>query len=87
MRNGAGEIIRWMGINTDIHDQKMTQAALERERTALKRLLRNVPVVINFLRGPDLVYEVAHPLTIKALGREIEGMPLREVQPESPRPR
>lgn len=82
MRNGVGKIIRWIGINTDIHEQKLTQEALERERIALKRLLRNVPVVINFLRGPELIFEVAHPLTVKALGREVEGMPLLEVQPE-----
>lgn len=45
--------------------------------------LSQAPVNINVLRGPELVFELAHPLTVKALGaRPIIGKPLLEAVPE-----
>lgn len=42
-----------------------------------------VPAIVNFLRGPDLVFETAHPDTIRRLGgREVLGKPLLEAIPE-----
>jgi signal transduction histidine kinase len=56
----------------------------EAERNRFESLLRDIPAAVNFLRGPDLVFEFAHPVTIKALGgRSIEGKPLREAIPEN----
>ena len=42
-----------------------------------------VPAIVNFLRGPDLVFETAHPDTIRRLGgRDVIGKPLLEAIPE-----
>ena len=30
--------------------------------------MKPVPAIVNFLRGPDLVFETAHPDTIRRLG-------------------
>jgi signal transduction histidine kinase len=57
-------------------------ASIERERNILKRIFQQAPIVINFLRGPQLVFEVAHPLAAKAVGRPLEGRRLLEAIPE-----
>ena len=45
--------------------------------------MKPVPAIVNFLRGPDLVFETAHPDTIRRLGgREVLGRPLLEAIPE-----
>jgi PAS domain S-box-containing protein len=50
---------------------------------ALHVALSQAPVNINILRGADLVFELAHPLTVKALGaRQVVGLPLLEAVPE-----
>ncbi len=55
----------------------------EMERDRFRDLLSQVPAVVNFLRGPDLVFEFAHPLAIQALGgRDLVGKPLVEAIPE-----
>ncbi|HWA74426.1 MAG TPA: PAS domain-containing protein [Polyangiaceae bacterium] len=53
------------------------------ERRRLLSLLEQVPAIVNFLRGPDLVFEFAHPKAVKALGgRELLGKPILEAIPE-----
>lgn len=53
------------------------------ERLRLRELLKQVPAAINFLRGSELVFEFAHPNTLKALGgRDVLGKPLLEAIPE-----
>ncbi|MBS1816862.1 MAG: response regulator [Acidobacteria bacterium] len=55
-------------------------AATERDR--LRDLLSQVPAVVNFLSGPDLVFEFAHPLAEKATGRTLTGRAAAEALPE-----
>ena len=56
------------------------------ERTRLRSLLDQAPIVINFLRGPELTFEYVHPLAEKALGgRSVVGKPLLEAVPENAR--
>jgi signal transduction histidine kinase/DNA-binding response OmpR family regulator len=53
------------------------------ERDRFRDLLSQVPAVVNFLRGPDMIFEFVHPLTTMALGgRELLGKPLLEAIPE-----
>ncbi len=59
------------------------RGAAEAELERLRSLLAQVPAVVNFLRGPDLVYEVAHPRLVESLGgRPIQGVAMREAFPE-----
>ena len=56
---------------------------IETERNRLRSLLGQLPAIVNFLRGPELVVEFAHPLTRARLGgRELLGKPLIEAVPE-----
>ena len=49
----------------------------------LMALLEKVPAVVNFLRGPDLSFEFAHPQMVLATGgRELLGKPLLVAMPE-----
>ena len=57
--------------------------ATEGERVRLRALLGQLPAIVNFLRGPELVIEYAHPMTVESLGgRDIVGKPLLEAIPE-----
>ena len=54
-----------------------------REARRLQHLIAQTPAIINILRGPDLVFELAHPYTVRALGgRELAGKPVLEAIPE-----
>jgi PAS domain S-box-containing protein len=77
-----GSIREWVGLHRDIEDIKEAERNIARERTSLKRLLRDAPVVINFLKGDDLVFEVAHPTVTELVGRDLEGVKLLDALPE-----
>ncbi len=63
--------------------EQMARAASETERRRLLTLLNQVPATVNFLRGPDLVFEFAHPKTLEAMGhRDLLGRPLLVAAPE-----
>ena len=69
-------------VQTHLEIAGLRRAAIK-ERDRLRSLLGHVPAIIDFLRGPDLIVEYAHPLTIKTLGgRDILGKPLLEAVPE-----
>jgi PAS domain S-box-containing protein len=58
-RDAAGGVVRWFGSNTDIHDQKESEAererliaALETERNRLENIFANAPAGIAVSRGP-----------------------------------
>jgi len=53
------------------------------DREQLLSLLSQAPVTINVLRGPNLVFELVHPSTLRSVGeRPIIGQPLTEALPE-----
>ncbi|HVV82053.1 MAG TPA: ATP-binding protein [Kofleriaceae bacterium] len=57
--------------------------SLASERDRLRALLGQVPAIVNFLRGPDLVIEFIHPMARRTLGdRPLLGRPLLEAIPE-----
>ena len=63
--------------------EQLARAASENERRRLLTLLEQVPASVNFLRGPDLIFEFAHPKAVEAVGgRELLGKPLLEAIPE-----
>ena len=79
-----GAPTRVLGTLVDIEALKRTAEVREAERQRLLSLLAQIPALINFLRGPDMVIEFAHPLSIAAVGgRDIVGKPLLEALPEA----
>ena len=53
------------------------------ERDRLHELLTRIPALVSFLSGPDLVFQFAHPDTVRRLGgRSLLGKPLLEAIPE-----
>lgn len=75
-----GTVREWVGVHRDIDREKRLREA---ERRRLYSLLAQVPANINFLRGPDLVFEFVHPMAVAALGgRTLLGKPLLEAMPE-----
>ena len=79
----SGEPVRVLGAAVDIEVLKQAATAREAERHRLFTMLQQVPAIVNFLRGPDLVFEVAHPLATKAVGgRRLLGLPILEAMPE-----
>jgi PAS domain S-box-containing protein len=78
-----GTAVRMLGTIVDIEVLKRAVEAREAERQQLLRLLEQVPAVVNFVRGPDLVVELAHPTWMAQLaGRDPVGKPLLETAPE-----
>ncbi|MES1209569.1 MAG: ATP-binding protein, partial [Pseudomonadota bacterium] len=69
-------------VRSHLESARLRQAA-EAERQRLRLLLGQVPAIVNFLRGPDLVFEYVHPLAKQAYGgRDVLGKPLLEAVPE-----
>ena len=69
-------------VRAHLETSRLRRAA-ETERNRLSGLLGQLPAIVNFLRGPDLIVDFAHPMTIAALGgRQILGLPLEEAVPE-----
>jgi signal transduction histidine kinase len=54
----------------------------EMERARLHSLFLQAPTIINIQRGPDHVFEFVHPLTSQAVGRDVQGLGVRQALPE-----
>jgi PAS domain S-box-containing protein len=54
VRDAAGEIERWYGTCTDIHDQKTTADVLAAQTGQLQALLATAPVAVWFTDDPDV---------------------------------
>ncbi|CAN5831051.1 hypothetical protein BH23GEM9_BH23GEM9_30100 [soil metagenome] len=89
-RDDKGEIVRWFGSNTDIHDQKEAEAERERlitaldiERERLSEIFQEAPAFIATLRGPAHVFETVNSPYLQLIGfRDVVGRPVAEALPE-----
>ena len=85
IRDESGALVRWVGINTDIHDQRMAQEQLQEQRARYFALFSQAPVAIGLFRGPTHIVELANPLVCRLWGRppeQVIGKPLLEALPE-----
>jgi PAS domain S-box-containing protein len=55
------------------------RAEAEFQRAHLQSLFLQAPVAIDIIRGPEHVFEFAHPMTRERLGRDVTGLTVREV--------
>ena len=80
---GDGRFLGFVGSILDITERKRAEDAVADERTRLRHLLGQVPAIINFLRGPELTFEYAHPrLSAMLGGRELIGRAALDAMPE-----
>ncbi len=78
-----GVLVCAIDATAEVRNRAAVVVAREAERRRLLTMLQQVPAIVNFLRGPDLVFELAHPSTVRAVGgRDILGKPLLEAIPE-----
>jgi PAS domain S-box-containing protein len=56
LRDADGQIARWVGTNTDIHDRKGAEAALRESEERLRVALKHAPIVVQRL-DRELRYE------------------------------
>jgi len=85
IRDASGTLIRWVGINTDIHEQRLAQERLQEQQARYLSLFAQAPVAIARFRGPLHVVELVNPLMCQLWGRRPEqllGKPLLEASPE-----
>jgi PAS domain S-box-containing protein len=63
--------------------EQLARSVSDDERRRLLSLLQQVPAIVSFLRGPDLLFEFVHPKATIALGgRNIKGQPFLVAMPE-----
>jgi PAS domain S-box-containing protein len=84
LRDAAGNIVRWVGINTDVGVVRELQDSLERERLNLREIVELAPSFMARLRAPNHIFEVANAAYMQLIGedRNIIGLPVREALPE-----
>ncbi len=84
MRDQAGVITRWVGINTDITATRELQHSLERERVNLRELFALAPAFMAKMREPSHIFEVVNPAYMRLIGedRDVIGLPALKALPE-----
>jgi PAS domain S-box-containing protein len=96
LRDADGQITGFAKITRDLtarraaeqnerrlDEERLARESAEAERNRLLGLFAQLPATVNLLRGPDLVFELAHPKAVQALGgRDLVGKPLIEAIPE-----
>ena len=87
-RDSAGTIVRWLGTNVDIDDQRRAEATnrrhVEAERERLDMMFAQAPAGVCVLRGADFRIELVNPLILDLWGKTkaVVGLPLMEALPE-----
>ena len=81
IRDGAGAIMQWLGVGSDIHEMKMNAALLRAERTEaelrrteLEAVYSSTPVALALLDPVEFRF-----LSLNDLEAELLGMPKEEV--------
>jgi PAS domain S-box-containing protein len=96
LRNERGDIVGFAKVTKDLTArraaeeneralarERLARSMAEEERLRLLHLFQQVPAVVNFFRGPDLVCEILHPKALEAMGgRPVLGRPILEAMPE-----
>lgn len=83
IKNDRGQVERWVGTTTDIEVQKNARVLADNERERIYSLFMQSPVVICVLTGPDHYFDLVNPPAKNFFGgRDLKGLPYKEVLPE-----
>ncbi|RNI25961.1 PAS domain-containing protein [Rufibacter latericius] len=81
--DGQGNIRAWIGVDTDIQEQKEIQQKLKERDEYVQRMLAQAPVQFAVVKGPDWIGDFATPQFTQLVGgREMVGKPFKEALPE-----
>lgn len=90
-RDAAGNIHKWFGSCTEIHQQKEAEGArdraialVERERERLQEIFWQAPAMIAVSEGPEHIFRVANPRFQAMVGRhrKVLGLSVRDAFPD-----
>jgi len=83
-RNTDGVAYRMNGVVQDVSFQAKAMKEIEESEHLLRNLIRESPVRISFIEGPDFRVRLANDIVIKSWGKgeDVFGKPLREILPE-----
>ncbi|WP_207434223.1 PAS domain-containing protein [Sabulibacter ruber] len=83
LHDEQGNIQAWIGVDTDIQEQKDIQQTLRERDNYVQRMLAQAPVQFAVLKGANWVGDFATPLFRQLIGgRDIVGKPFKEALPE-----
>ncbi len=85
-----GTVREWVGANTDVTDQRRSEAErarlyaeLEHERARLAEVFRLAPAFVAVLRGPQHVFEFVNDAYYRLVGRRaLIGLPVLDALPD-----
>jgi PAS domain S-box-containing protein len=78
-----GSIREWVGVHTDISEQRAAQLAAEHARAELGRVFEQAPAAIATIEAPSLVFKTANALYRKLIGgRDVVGKTIQDALPE-----
>ncbi|GAA4306184.1 hypothetical protein GCM10023183_21130 [Nibribacter koreensis] len=83
LRSDNGSILAWIGVNTDIQEQKNIQQKLKERDEYVQRMLAQSPVQFAVLKGPSWIIDFATPQFKQLVGqRDLVGKTFKSVLPE-----
>jgi PAS domain S-box-containing protein len=81
--NADGTIREWVGVHTDVTEQRRALAAAEHARNELRRVFEQAPAAIATIEVPSLVFRSANPRYRQLLnGRDVVDKPVLDALPE-----
>ncbi len=84
MMDEVGAIREWVGVHTDVTEQRGAEAALQESESRFRALIEEAPVATCLFVGRELRIEVANSAMIAHMGKgaAVLGKPLAEALPE-----
>jgi PAS domain S-box-containing protein len=81
--NADGSIREWVGVHTDITEQRAALVDAEHARAELRRVFEQAPAAIATIEAPSLVFTTANAFYRQLLGgRNVVGKTVEEAIPE-----
>lgn len=84
LKNADGSIREWVGVHTDVTEQRESQEAIKTSESRFHNLVRDATAAIVVLTGPDMLVEIANEAYGRLIGLRPEdflGKPIFSVMP------
>lgn len=82
--DGRGEIREWVGVHTDVTEERAAQEQSRLHRQLVESVIHHLPAAVAVLQGPDLTFTLINPAyQALAPGKAMLNRPAAEVWPET----